>query len=72
MSKSKVVYIVLALFLGGLGIHNFYAGHNNRGLAQLLVTILTGWLVLPLFGIGIWVIVDMCTINKDSDGVAFS
>lgn len=25
-AKSRVVCILLALFLGGLGIHNFYAG----------------------------------------------
>ena len=33
--KSKILAIVLALLLGGLGVHNFYMGHNTLGLAKL-------------------------------------
>jgi hypothetical protein len=29
-TKSRGVYIILGLFFGCLGIHNFYAGHNGR------------------------------------------
>ena len=52
MAKQRIVYILLALLLGGLGIHNFYAGHTGRAVAQLLITIFvafTFWLILPLF-----------------------
>jgi TM2 domain-containing membrane protein YozV len=43
--KQLLVGVLLALFVGTLGIHNFYLGHTGRGIAQLLITVLT-------FGIG--------------------
>ena len=70
--KSRVAYILLGLFLGGLGIHNFYAGRPNRALGQLLTTLLAGWLILPLFAVFIWCIVDICAITTDGDGVRFA
>ena len=70
--KSRVAYILLGLFLGGLGIHNFYAGRPNRALGQLLTTLLAGWLLLPLFAVFIWGIVDICAITTDGDGVRFT
>ncbi|MFQ5512770.1 MAG: protein kinase, partial [Candidatus Krumholzibacteriia bacterium] len=33
---------LLGVFLGHLGIHRFYTGHNRLGLAQILVTCFTG------------------------------
>lgn len=68
--KQLLVGIVLALFLGTLGIHNFYLGHTGRGIAQLLITVLT-------FGIGAlitwpWSLIElvmMATRNlNDADG----
>mgnify|MGYP001745199592 CR=1 FL=1 len=38
-SKSKVAAGILALFLGTLGIHNFYLGYTTRGIIQLVLTI---------------------------------
>ena len=35
-SKSKVVAGVLALFLGGLGIHKFYLGRGGMGVLYLV------------------------------------
>ncbi|MGU3374655.1 TM2 domain-containing protein [Chryseobacterium sp. M5A1_1a] len=34
--KSKFTAIILALFLGGLGIHRFYLGQNIKGILYLL------------------------------------
>ena len=48
--KSRLIYILLALFLGGFGVHNFYAGYTGKGVAQLLLTIPFGILIFPLFG----------------------
>lgn len=43
-SKSKVAVLLFAIFLGSLGIHNFYLGHTGKAVAQLLITLLTfGW-----------------------------
>lgn len=67
--KSRVAYIVLAIFLGELGIHNFYAGYAGRGVAQLLITILSFGL---LFWISwIWALVELCVITHDGRGVPF-
>ena len=70
--KSRVAYILLALFLGGLGIHNFYAGHGGRGIAQLLITLLTGWLLFPLIFIGLWILIEIISTNTDGAGLRMS
>lgn len=36
---NKVVYGVLAILLGGLGIHKFYAGKTNMGIIYLLISL---------------------------------
>lgn len=33
---SKVAYLLFCFFLGGIGAHEFYAGHIGRGVAMLL------------------------------------
>jgi TM2 domain-containing membrane protein YozV len=55
--------------LGTLGIHNFYAGYRGRAVAQLLITLLTGWLVVPLIGVVIWAIYEVITVKSDAAGV---
>ncbi|TAK15560.1 MAG: TM2 domain-containing protein [Acidobacteria bacterium] len=71
-AKSRVAYILLGIFLGGFGIHNFYAGYTGKGVAQLLITLFGFWLVLPLFAVGIWVLVEIITVKADSQGVPFT
>ena len=67
--KSRTTYILLALFLGSLGIHNFYSGHKKHGFIKLglLVACGLGLLVNP-----IWSIVEMITVKQDSEGVNFN
>lgn len=36
MQVNKVIYILLALFLGSFGIHKFYAGKNIQGILHLI------------------------------------
>ena len=40
---SKIAYVLLALFLGGLGIHKFYAGKTAAGVLYLLFC----WTLIP-------------------------
>ena len=68
-NKSRLTYILLGVFLGGLGIHNFYAGYVGRGIAQLILTLLTGWLIVPLIAIWLWVIIEVCIVKKDAKGL---
>ena len=70
-AKYRGVYVLLGLFLGLLGVHNFYAGYNGRGIAQLLITLLGSWLILPEIAVAIWVIVEICIIKRDAQGVEF-
>ena len=37
--KQKMVAFLLAFFLGGFGVHNFYLGKTGMGVAQLILTI---------------------------------
>ena len=70
MSKSKVAFVLLGVFLGSLGIHNFYIGRTKQGVIQLLITVLSaGMLSIASW---IWAIVDICTVNVDANGIPLS
>lgn len=69
--KSKMVAGLLGIFVGSLGIHNFYLGYNNKGLTQLLITVLSLGFLSPVSAI--WGLVEGIqiltgTINVDADG----
>jgi len=67
-TKSRGVYIILGLFFGCLGIHNFYAGHNGRGAAQLIITILLGWVIIGLVITVLWSLIELIAETQDGDG----
>lgn len=62
--KSRLVYILLALFLGLFGIHNFYAGRIGTGVVQLVLSLLILTAPLTL----LWVIIEIATVEKDGRG----
>ena len=71
--RSKIAAVILAFFLGGLGVHNFYLGYNNKGVAQLLLTIV-GWIIIigPIIS-WIWAFIEFIllltgSISKDANG----
>lgn len=71
INKSKIVAGLLGIFLGGLGIHNFYLGYNSKAIVQLLLTVLSCLLLLPITAIwgfieGILILTG--EINKDAKG----
>ncbi len=69
-AKSRLAYILLAVLLGSLGIHNFYAGYTGKGIAQLLITLVSlGALSIVSW---IWAIVEVCTVTQDANGVPFA
>ena len=76
--KSKLVAglmgILFGIFLGGLGIHNFYLGYTKKGITQLLIGILGACLVVGPMVSGIWCLVEGImilagSINTDANGV---
>lgn len=71
--KDRASFVLLGIFLGALGIHNFYAGYSGRAIAQLLLTLCLSW----LFGLGAiisfcWAIVEVIVVDTDSNGVRMS
>ena len=61
--KKRLIALLLCLFVGGLGVHRFYAGKIGTG----LLTIVTA------FGFfGIWPLIDLimiiCGAFKDKQG----
>ena len=39
--ESKIAVGLLGIFLGTLGVHNFYLGYTNKAVVQLLITVLS-------------------------------
>ena len=56
MGKEKIVAILLALFLGTLGIHAFYLDDKRHGLTLLLLTLFGPFCAL-LIGVLIGIII---------------
>ncbi len=56
--EDKVMMILLAFFLGGLGVHNFMMGETKRGIAKILLSLACGigW---------IFALIDLVKIAND-------
>lgn len=74
VQKSKIVAGILGIFLGYLGIHNFYLGYKEKAIAQLLLT-LVGWIACGIGPVAasIWGLIEGILIltgsmDKDADG----
>lgn len=68
--KSKTTYVILGIFLGFLGIHNFYLGYTKRALVQLALTIFTvGYAAAVTW---IWAIVEVMTMDRDANNVTLA
>ena len=66
-AKSRTAYILLGVFLGAFGAHNFYAGYTYRAVAQLAITICT--LFFGAIVSWIWAVVDVCVVDRDSRNI---
>lgn len=71
LMNNRIAYILLAIFFGALGIHNFYAGRFKQGIFQLILTALS----VVSFGITgiiawIWAIYDAITVKTNGQNQA--
>lgn len=70
--KSKIIAGLLGIFLGGLGIHNFYLGYKGKAIAQLLISVLSfGFLAIisSIWGLIEGILILVGTIDCDANGV---
>lgn len=69
-STSRILYVLLAIFLGYFGVHNFVAGYTKNAIIQLAITICTCG--IGVIGVFIWNIVEVCTVKQDANGIPFT
>jgi TM2 domain-containing membrane protein YozV len=68
--KSRVSFVLLGIFLGIFGAHNFYAGYMRKGAFQLCLTLFTCFYGAVISWI--WALVEVCIVHKDFDDVQFT
>ena len=69
--KSKIAASLLGIFLGSLGVHNFYLGFNGKAVAQLLITLLSCGslsIVSSVWGLVEGILILTGSINVDAYG----
>jgi TM2 domain-containing membrane protein YozV len=59
--KNKIVAAILAIVLGGLGIHKFYLGHTGKGILYLLFC----WTYIPSLIAFIEGIIILCSNDEN-------
>ena len=64
--KQWMVAVILAFFLGTLGVHNFYLGYTTKGIIQLVLTIT----VIGIFVSGPWARIDFIMLLMRSGSYA--
>ena len=70
--RSKMAAGLLGIFLGALGIHNFYLGYTGKAIAQLLITVCTcgvGGVVSEIWGLVEGIQILTGSIAVDAKGV---
>jgi TM2 domain-containing membrane protein YozV len=68
--RNRVTFVLLGVFLGIFGMHNFYAGYNKKAAIQLALTVLTCFYGAVISWI--WAIVEVCVISQDAEGEQFA
>jgi TM2 domain-containing membrane protein YozV len=59
--------VLLGIFFGAFGAHNFYAGYTTKAIIQLCITGLTFFIGAIISWI--WALVEVCTVYSDRRGV---
>lgn len=70
--KSKIAAGLLGIFLGAIGVHNFYLGYTGKAVAQLLIALLTcgiGASITGIWGLIEGILILTGSIAVDGNGV---
>jgi len=70
-AKSKLAAGLLGIFLGAIGVHNFYLGYTGKAMGQLLLSVLSCGVLSVISGI--WGLIEGIMIltggiDKDANG----
>ncbi|MDU2193745.1 MAG: NINE protein [Actinomyces sp.] len=65
--KQWLVALLLGLFFGGFGVHNFYLGYTNRAIIQLILTII----VIGAPVTAVWVLIELIMILMRSGSYGY-
>ena len=66
--KSKLAAGLLGIFLGGIGVHNFYLGYTGKAVAQLVLFFCCAGVVSSIWGFIEGVLILAGNINRDAQG----
>jgi len=66
--RRRLVFALLGVFLGFLGVHNYYARQWLTGLLQLLLSIATFLMGFGIIASWAWAMVEAVVVRKDGDG----
>ena len=72
-AKSRMVAGILGIVFGAFGVHNFYLGYTGKAVAQLLISVLTCFLLSPIayiWGLIEGILILAGNINEDAEGHA--
>lgn len=61
-SKSKLVAGLLCWFLGVCGAHRYYYGYKKSAIVMTILMVLGFLLILPLFVVAVWSLIDFVRI----------
>lgn len=70
-AKSKMAAGLLGIFLGAFGVHNFYLGYTGKAIAQLLITVLSCFMlsiVSEVWGLIEGIMILSGSIDTDAAG----
>lgn len=71
-ARNGIIYIILAFFVGAIGVHNFYARYWKRGLAQFFLALVSPYMMfVPLMFTSVWAMLELLFVNRGPDGVLF-
>ena len=66
-SKSRATAAILAIFLGGFGVHKFYLGYHQAGTITLIVSLVGSIIILPTIVMGIIAFIEFIIYLTKSD-----
>ena len=70
-AKSKMAAGLLGIFLGCFGVHNFYLGYTGKAVGQLLISVLSCFILSPvsaIWGLIEGILILSGSINTDAEG----